>query len=282
MRPGGQIDNYPLPHIIQIFFVFQNFLYICTMFTPYILSSPVVSDIELDPTLIPQGDLTTYASQETPDIDTPELLQVLEHIKETKQPTTVETKKTPASTAKESTPASSSNVQLTKSNFISEMTKEYSRVLSSMGLDPKFAKYLAVQDAHESRYGTSSLAKKANNFGGIRFVQRSDETANEGTNFIYSGDWTYDSHGNKKSGKYKFRKFNSLEDYIKSKIAIVGNKNYNVFAYSPEEYFNRLQSAPKHYAEDKDYVKNLNLLLGSVNVAKFGTKVQELRNILTK
>lgn len=256
------------------------------MFTPYILSSPVVSDIELDPTLIPQGDLTTYASQETPDIDTPELLQVLEHIKETKQPTTVETKQ-PTTTVEpvktQSTPETKpSNVQLTKSNFISEMTKEYSRVLSSMGLDPRFAKYLAVQDAHESGYGTSSLAKKANNFGGIRFVQRSDETANEGTNFIYNGDWTYDSNGNKKSGKYKFRKFNSIEDYIKSKIALVGNKNYNVFAYSPEEYFNRLQSAPKHYAEDKDYVKKLNRLLGSVNVAKFGTKVQELRNILTK
>lgn len=243
------------------------------MFNPYILSSPVVSDIELDPTLIPQGDLTTYASQETPDIDTPELLQVLEHIKETKQPTAVETKKT------ETKP---SNVQLTKSNFISEMTKEYSRVLSSMGLDPKFAKYLAVQDAHESGYGTSSLAKKANNFGGIRFARRSDETEQEGTNFIYSGDWTYDSKGNKKSGKYKFRKFNSLEDYIKSKIALVGNKNYNVFAYSPEEYFTRLQSAPKHYAEDKDYVSKLNRLLGSVNVAKFGMKVQELRNILSK
>jgi flagellum-specific peptidoglycan hydrolase FlgJ len=59
-----------------------------------------------------------------------------------------------------------------------------------------------------------------------------------------------------------FRNFNSLQDYINYKINLVGNSNYNVFAYSPSEYFNRVKAGG--YATDPNYVSKLNDVLQSV------------------
>jgi flagellum-specific peptidoglycan hydrolase FlgJ len=60
----------------------------------------------------------------------------------------------------------------------------------------------------------------------------------------------------------EFRNFDSLQDYINYKIDFVNRSRYNVFAYSPEEYFSRVKAGG--YATDPNYVANLNNVLKSV------------------
>ena len=59
-----------------------------------------------------------------------------------------------------------------------------------------------------------------------------------------------------------FRDFDSLQDYVNYKINLVGNKNYNVFAYSPNQYFSRVKEGG--YATDPNYVSKMNQMLNSV------------------
>lgn len=59
-----------------------------------------------------------------------------------------------------------------------------------------------------------------------------------------------------------FRDFDNLQDYIDYKINLVGNDRYNVFAYSPEEYFERMKIGG--YATDPNYVSKLNSVLQTV------------------
>jgi flagellum-specific peptidoglycan hydrolase FlgJ len=59
-----------------------------------------------------------------------------------------------------------------------------------------------------------------------------------------------------------FRDFDNLEDYVNCKINLVGNKRYNVFASSPEKYFERVKAGG--YATDPNYVNKMNQMLTSV------------------
>ena len=59
-----------------------------------------------------------------------------------------------------------------------------------------------------------------------------------------------------------FRNFNDLKDYVDYKINLVGNDRYNVFAYSPEDYFERMKAGG--YATDPNYVSKLNGVLQTV------------------
>ena len=59
-----------------------------------------------------------------------------------------------------------------------------------------------------------------------------------------------------------FQDFDNLEDYINSKITLMGNRRYNVFAYSPEKYFDRAKAGG--YATDPNYVSKMNEMLKSV------------------
>jgi flagellum-specific peptidoglycan hydrolase FlgJ len=54
-----------------------------------------------------------------------------------------------------------------------------------------------------------------------------------------------------------FRQFNSLEDYVKYKIDLLGNSNFNVFAYRPDQMYSRLVSAKNKYATDPNYLNKM-------------------------
>ena len=64
--------------------------------------------------------------------------------------------------------------------------------------------------------------------------------------------------------KAEFRKFANLKDYVKYKIDLLGNPNYNVFAYRPDQLYSRLVTAKMKYATDPDYEKKLNEMHRSV------------------
>lgn len=134
-----------------------------------------------------------------------------------------------------------------KSEFVENMTDVYSKALQERGLDPSFAQYLVAQDALESGWGQHQSGK--NNFGGIK---------GEGTS-RKSSEWD----GSKMvTVTSSFRDFDNLEDYVNYKIDLVGNSRYNVFAYSPEEYFSRVKAGG--YATDPNYVDKLTDTLESV------------------
>lgn len=132
-------------------------------------------------------------------------------------------------------------------DFTKQMIDVYSKALQQRGLDPEFAKYIVAQDGLESGWGRHQSGK--NNFGGIKGKGTSNQTKEwDGSKMVTITD--------------SFRDFNSLEDYVNYKIDLVGNKRYNVFAYSPEEYFDRVKAGG--YATDPNYVNKMNSVLKTV------------------
>ena len=134
-----------------------------------------------------------------------------------------------------------------QSDFIQQMTNAYATELQRRGYDPAFAEYLVTQDALESSWGKSQSG--SNNFGGIKGKGTSKQTKEwDGSKMISVTD--------------SFRDFNDLKDYINYKIDLIGNNRYNVFNYSPEEYFERMKAGG--YATDPNYVSKLNSVLQTV------------------
>lgn len=140
-----------------------------------------------------------------------------------------------------------------KNEFKSDLLNAYTNALKERGFDDdsakEFSKRLVAQDALESKYGQSSLSKYFN-FGGIKdFRENSDSLKTSTKEF---------ENGIMKTKNQPFRKFKDLEEYVNYKIDLVGNENYNVFAYDPEYMYTRLTSARKKYATDPNYLKKLN------------------------
>lgn len=141
-----------------------------------------------------------------------------------------------------------------KKKFKSDLKAAYEKELTARGLDPEFADYIAAQDAHESAWGTSSLAEHYN-FGGVKET-RKDKGVQKKTKESYDGKTLTDTVDS-------FRQFDSLNDYVKYKIDLLDNENYNVFAYRPDQMYNRLVTAKNKYATDPDYESKLNAVYKS-------------------
>ena len=134
-----------------------------------------------------------------------------------------------------------------QNDFVQQMTNAYATELQRRGYDPAFAEYLVAQDALESGWGKHQSGK--NNFGGIKGKGSAKQTKEwDGQKMITITD--------------SFRNFDSLQDYINYKIDLVGNSRYNVFAYSPNQYFSRVKAGG--YATDPNYVSKMNQMLNSV------------------
>ena len=136
-------------------------------------------------------------------------------------------------------------------DFVQKMTRAYRAALQQRGLNPEFASYLVAQDALESGWGAHQAGK--NNFGGIKETRQGKGVAKE------TKEW----NGSKMiTIRAPFRDFDSLEDYVNYKLNLVGNNKYNVFAYKPTEYFNRMRIGG--YATDPNYINKMNGVLSSV------------------
>lgn len=138
-----------------------------------------------------------------------------------------------------------------QNDFVQQMTSAYATELQRRGYDPAFAEYLVAQDALESGWGKHQSGK--NNFGGIKLVGTGNGSTKK------TQEW---NGRTMETVSAKFRDFDSLQDYVNYKINLVGNKNYNVFAYSPNQYFSRVKAGG--YATDPNYVSKMNQMLNSV------------------
>jgi len=140
-----------------------------------------------------------------------------------------------------------------KEELKSDMYNAYTKALIARGVDEEaageYAKRIVAQDALESLYGQSRLAKFYN-FGGIKDFR-------QGVDSLKLATKEHDGNGYK-TVRQPFRKFKNLDEYVNYKIDLLGNSNYNVFSFAPNKMYRRLTTAKKKYATDPDYERKLN------------------------
>ena len=148
-------------------------------------------------------------------------------------------------------------------DFVEDMTAAYTKALAARGISTDYAKMLVAQDALESNWGKSSLAKDFN-FGGIKAVN--------GTPFVEKETKEYSAGKGMRKTKSKFRKFNSLDEYVNYKISLLSGKRYQAFTGDPTQFYHRIKAGG--YATDPNYVAKLtNIYNNSILSAKQGGNI---------
>ena len=148
-------------------------------------------------------------------------------------------------------------------DFVEDMTAAYTKALAARGISTDYAKMLVAQDALESNWGKSSLVKDFN-FGGIKAVN--------GTPFVEKETKEYSAGKGMRKTKSKFRKFNSLDEYVNYKISLLSGKRYQAFAGDPTQFYHRIKAGG--YATDPNYVAKLtNIYNNSILSAKQGGNI---------
>lgn len=148
-------------------------------------------------------------------------------------------------------------------DFIEDMTAAYTKALAARGISTDYAKMLVAQDALESNWGKSSLAKDFN-FGGIKAVN--------GTPFVEKETKEYSAGKGMHKTKSKFRKFNSLDEYVNYKISLLSGKRYQAFTGDLTQFYHRIKAGG--YATDPNYVAKLtNIYNNSILSVKQGGNI---------
>ena len=142
-------------------------------------------------------------------------------------------------------------IYATKELFKTDMYNNYTKVLTEKKIDLEFAKYLVSQDALESNWGKSSLCLY-NNFGGVK--------ASKTSKFVEKQTKEWNKTEKKmKTVIQKFRVFDSVEEYCRYKIDLLGNSNYKTFTRKPSELADSLTIYAKYkYATDPNYKFKIN------------------------
>ena len=79
--------------------------------------------------------------------------------------------------------------------------------------------------------------------------------------------------------KSKFRKFNSLDDYVNYKIDLLSGKRYQAFTGDPSQFYFRVKAGG--YATDPNYVEKLiNVYNSSILSAKQGGNIPSRIDVL--
>jgi flagellar protein FlgJ len=106
---------------------------------------------------------------------------------------------------------------------------------------------ILAQWAHESAYGTSSLAQRANNHGGIKWSK-------------------YNQVGATKTGSLNYAAYNSLSDYVTDYVRVMSLSYYSKVRgqKTVEGAVKALDESP--YAEDPKYGSKLLAILGKSEI----------------
>ena len=81
--------------------------------------------------------------------------------------------------------------------------------------------------------------------------------------------------------KSKFRRFNSLDDYVNYKISLLSGKRYQAFTGDPSQFYSRVKAGG--YATDPNYVEKLtNIYNSSILSAKQGGNIPSRIDLLVK
>ena len=174
--------------------------------------------------------------------------------------------------AQEAVESKNGKIYTNQRDFVEDMTAAYTKALAARGISTDYAKMLVAQDALESNWGKSSLAKDFN-FGGIKAVK--------GTPFVEKETKEYSAGKGMHKTKSKFRKFNSLNDYVNYKIDLLSGKRYQAFIGDPTQFYHRIKAGG--YATDPNYVAKLtNIYNNSILSAKQGGNIPSRIDILVE
>lgn len=167
---------------------------------------------------------------------------------------------------------SEGKIYTNKQEFVKDMTAAYTKALAARGISTDYAKMLVAQDAIESNWGKSSLSK-AFNFGGVKAVK--------GAPFVEKETKEYSSKGRMHKTKSKFRRFNSLDDYVNYKISLLSGKRYQAFTGDPSQFYSRVKDGG--YATDPNYVAKLtNMYNSPIFSAKQGGNIPSRIDLLVE
>ena len=167
---------------------------------------------------------------------------------------------------------SEGKIYTSKQEFVKDMTAAYTKALAARGISTDYAKMLVAQDAIESNWGKSSLSK-AFNFGGVKAVK--------GAPFVEKETKEYSSKEGVHKTKSKFRRFNSLDDYVNYKISLLSGKRYQAFTGDPSQFYSRVKAGG--YATDPNYVAKLtNMYNSPIFSAKQGGNIPSRIDLLVK
>ena len=167
---------------------------------------------------------------------------------------------------------SEGKIYTSKQEFVKDMTAAYTKALAARGISTDYAKMLVAQDAIESNWGKSSLSKVFN-FGGVKAVK--------GTPFVEKETKEYSAEKGTHKTKSKFRRFNSLDDYVNYKISLLSGKRYQAFTGDPSQFYSRVKDGG--YATDPNYVAKLtNIYNSSILSAKQGGNIPSRIDLLVK
>ena len=170
----------------------------------------------------------------------------------------------------ETTESKNGKIYTNPQDFVKDMTEAYTKALTARGISTDYAKMLVAQDALESNWGKSSLAKDFN-FGGIKAVR--------GAPFIEKETKEYNSKKGMYRTKSKFRKFNSLDDYVNYKIDLLSERRYRAFTGDPSQFYSRVKAGG--YATDPNSVEKLiNIYNNSILSVKQGGNIPSRIDIL--
>lgn len=165
--------------------------------------------------------------------------------------------------AQEAVESKNGKIYTNQRDFVEDMTAAYTKALAARGISTDYAKMLVAQDALESNWGKSSLVKDFN-FGGIKAVN--------GTPFVEKETKEYSAGKGMHKTKSKFRKFNSLDEYINYKISLLSGKRYQAFTGDPTQFYHRIKAGG--YATDPNYVAKLtNMYNNPIFSAKQGGNI---------
>lgn len=167
---------------------------------------------------------------------------------------------------------SEGKIYTSKQEFVKDMTAAYTKALAARGISTDYAKMLVAQDAIESNWGKSSLSKVFN-FGGVKAVK--------GTPFIEKETKEHSVERGMHKTKSKFRRFNSLDDYVNYKISLLSGKRYQAFTGDPSQFYSRVKDGG--YATDPNYVVKLtNMYNSPIFSVKQGGNIPSRIDLLVK
>ena len=167
---------------------------------------------------------------------------------------------------------SEGKIYTSKQEFVKDMTAAYTKALAARGISTDYAKMLVAQDAIESNWGKSSLSKVFN-FGGVKAVK--------GTPFVEKETKEHSVEKGMHKTKSKFRRFNSLDDYVNYKISLLSGQRYQAFTGDPSQFYSRIKAGG--YATDPNYVEKLtNIYNSSILSAKQGGNIPSRIDLLVE
>ena len=232
------------------------------------LRNRIVSTQESNSDTITDSDQDTWSKQTTHIKPVQETVQAKTVSEQIPQDTT----ESEQQTHMKKTESKNGKIYTNPQDFVKDMTEAYTKALTARGISTDYAKMLIAQDALESNWGKSSLAKDFN-FGGIKAVK--------GAPFVEKETKEYDSKKGMHRTKSKFRKFNSLDDYVNYKIDLLSGKRYQAFTGDPSQFYSRIKAGG--YATDPNYVeKLLNVYNSSILSAKQGGNIPSRIDILVE